>query len=321
MKRWVGLLFVLACAVSRPGTTGSRPGATQPIRALLVVGGCCHDYAHQKDILTQGISRRANVEWTIAYDPDTTTRHLNPVYDNPDWAKGFDVVVHDECSSDVKDKAVIDTILKPHRDGLPGVVLHCGMHCYRSEGWNRKVATPWFQFTGLNSTGHGPQQPIAVTYLDRDSPITKPLATGRPSTKNSTTTPPASSSPPPRARPRQAGPRRDDRRLDQHLQRQDQGLRHDPRPQQRNRRRPPLPRPGHPRPALGRRQARRPLREGPDPGGPESTSSTRSRAGRHRAMTGLNELHRFRTEAATLLGLDPPQTGPVPGMAREPPWA
>ena len=49
------------------------------------------------------------------------------------------------------------------------------MHCYRTDGWNRKIATPWMQFTGLISTGHGPQQPIAVTYVDRDSPITKPL--------------------------------------------------------------------------------------------------------------------------------------------------
>ena len=111
----------------------------------------------------------------IAYDPNTTNGHKNPIYDNPDWAKGFDIVVHDECSSQVNDMASIDTILKPHREGLPGVVLHCAMHCYRTDGWNRKIATPWMQFTGLISTGHGPQQPIAVTYVDHESPITKPL--------------------------------------------------------------------------------------------------------------------------------------------------
>jgi putative heme-binding domain-containing protein len=148
----------------------------KPIRALLVIGGCCHDYAHQKDILTKGISERAHVEWTIAYDSDDTTRHKNPVYDKPDWAKGFDVVVHDECSADVRDKAVVDTILKPHKEGLPGVVLHCAMHCYRTDGWNRRVATPWMQFTGLISTGHGAQRPIAVSFTDHEHPITKPLA-------------------------------------------------------------------------------------------------------------------------------------------------
>ncbi len=175
MKRWVGLLLVLPWALSRPGTSAEAQEPPRPIRALLVLGGCCHDYARQKDILTRGISRRAHVEWTVAYDPDTSNGHKNPIYDNPDWAKSFDVVVHDECSSGVNNKAVIDTILKPHKDGLPGVVLHCGMHCYRTEGWNRRVATPWMQFTGLISTGHGPQQPIAVTFIDKSSPITKPL--------------------------------------------------------------------------------------------------------------------------------------------------
>jgi type 1 glutamine amidotransferase len=146
--------------------------AVKPIKALLVLGGCCHDYAKQKDILKKGISARANVEITIAYDPDTTTKHLNPVYDNPDWAKGYDVIIHDECSSDVKDMAVVERILAPHKAGLPGVVLHCGMHCYRTEGWP-KVVTPWFEFTGLQTTGHGAQLPIAVSFVDKESPITK----------------------------------------------------------------------------------------------------------------------------------------------------
>ncbi len=168
--------MILPWALVGPGILAEAEEPPRPIRALLVIGGCCHDYARQKDILTRGISERAHVEWTIAHDPDTTTRHKNPVYDSPDWAKGFDVVVHDECSSDVNDRAVIDRVLKPHQEGLPGVVLHCGMHSYRTEGWNRKMATPWMQFTGLISTGHGLQQPIAVKFVDRDSPITRPLS-------------------------------------------------------------------------------------------------------------------------------------------------
>jgi type 1 glutamine amidotransferase len=146
----------------------------RPVRALLVIGGCCHDYAKQKDILTKGISARANVTWTVAYDPDDGTKHKNPVYDQPNWAKGFDVIVHDECCSDVKDLNVINRILEPHRQGLPAVVLHCGMHCYRSAGYPK--ATPWFEFTGLASTGHGPQQPIAITFVDRENPITRGMA-------------------------------------------------------------------------------------------------------------------------------------------------
>jgi len=145
----------------------------EPLRALLVLGGCCHDYNKQKDILVEGIAARAHVEVAAAYDPDTTNMHLNPVYAKPNWAETFDVVIHDECSSNVKDLAVIDRILAPHREGLPAVLLHCGMHSYRSEGYPAAV-TPWFAC--LQSTGHGPQATIDITVVAPDSPITKGLA-------------------------------------------------------------------------------------------------------------------------------------------------
>jgi type 1 glutamine amidotransferase len=171
----VAIHAALAVAISAgPLLLPARTKAEdKPIRALLVLGGCCHDYAKQKDILTKGISARANVQWVIAYDPDTGTKHLNPIYEKADWYKGFDVIVHDECCSDVKDLEVIKRILAPHRDGLPSVVLHCGIHSYRSDGWPK--ATPWFEFTGLASTAHGPQVPIAVSFTDKQSPITKGL--------------------------------------------------------------------------------------------------------------------------------------------------
>ena len=222
----------------------------KPIRALLVLGGCCHDYEKQKDIITKGISERANVQWSIAYDPDKGTKHMNPVYENPDWDKGFDVIVHDECSSDVKETDVINRILKPHKEGLPAVLLHCGMHSFRGEGYPKTTA--WFEFTGLHTTGHGAQLPIEITFTDKKHPITKGARElddhqrgalqqhHRQAARHGQA-----------ARPRQADQqeqgrqgedRRLRRRLDQHLQRQDPRLRHDARPQQRNRRRRPLPR-------------------------------------------------------------------------------
>jgi type 1 glutamine amidotransferase len=47
------------------------------------------------------------------------------------------------------------------------------MHSYRTEGWP-KATTPWFEFTGLATTGHGPQAPITVAY-ESDHPIVKGL--------------------------------------------------------------------------------------------------------------------------------------------------
>ena len=176
-RQWSNLMIrlkisFLAIVAAGLFAGGARADDDKPIRALLVLGGCCHDYAKQKDIITKGISARANVQWTIAYDKDPGTKHLNPIYEKDDWAKDFDVIVHDECCSDVKNLEVIGRILKPHREGLPGVVLHCGMHCYRSEGWPK--TTPWFEFTGLASTDrHGAQLPIEITFVDTESPITK----------------------------------------------------------------------------------------------------------------------------------------------------
>jgi len=173
MKTFCKAMLLVTIAALLATTTRAADGPSpKPIRALLILGGCCHDYNAQKDILTKGFAERARVEFVTAYDPSTTTRHLNPVYENADWAAGFDVVIHDECTSDVKDLAVIERILAPHRRGLPAVVLHCGMHSYRSEGWPKAI-TPWFEFTGLQTTQHAAQEPIAINFLASDSPITR----------------------------------------------------------------------------------------------------------------------------------------------------
>jgi type 1 glutamine amidotransferase len=145
----------------------------KPLKALLVVGGCCHDYNGQKDSLVKGISQRAHVEVSVAYDPDKSTSHLNPVYEKENWAEGFDVIIHDECSSDVKDLKHIDRIMAPHKKGVPAVMLHCAMHCYRSEGYPE--VTPWFELTGVQSTGHGPHKPVEILFHKDKSPITKGL--------------------------------------------------------------------------------------------------------------------------------------------------
>ena len=144
----------------------------RPIRALLVTGGCCHDYTHQKTILTEGISARANVVWSIVHEGDGSTDHKLSLYDDPAWAKHFDVVVHDECFADVKDAAFVRGILKAHQNGLPAVNLHCAMHCYRV---NFDHFKEWFEFTGIDSRSHGAQLPIALSYIATNEPILKGL--------------------------------------------------------------------------------------------------------------------------------------------------
>ncbi|MCA9193641.1 MAG: ThuA domain-containing protein [Planctomycetales bacterium] len=171
------VFFALAWLLVTSGTINIahiHAADPKPLRVLLVLGGCCHDYAVQQELLVAGLSARAHVKVDVAYDPDKTTGHLNPVYEKANWADNYDVVIHDECSSQIKDLALIDRILEPHRKGLPAVLLHCGMHSYRSEGY--PDITPWFEFTGLQSTGHGPQQPIEISYLPDTGAITEGLS-------------------------------------------------------------------------------------------------------------------------------------------------
>jgi Trehalose utilisation len=153
----------------------------KPLRALLITGGCCHDYAKQKDILKHGLEARANVVVDQIHSDSGATKPPLAIYGNPDYAKGYDVVIHDECAADVSDPATIKGVLAPHRAGTPGVNLHCGMHCYRignpsepaTAGSERAM---WFDYLGLQSSGHGPQMPIAIHYTDASAALTRGLA-------------------------------------------------------------------------------------------------------------------------------------------------
>ncbi|HEV7867119.1 MAG TPA: ThuA domain-containing protein [Chthoniobacteraceae bacterium] len=155
--------------------------APKPLRVLLITGGCCHDYAKQKDILKKGLEERANLVVEHVHTDDKSTKPALPIYGNPDYAKGFDVVIHDECAADIKDIPTVEGVLKPHRDGIPGVNLHCAMHCYRTgnPGKPQTAGTPeslWFDYLGLQSSGHGPQEPVTISYVDKESAIGKGLS-------------------------------------------------------------------------------------------------------------------------------------------------
>src|SRR5438093_10178024 len=86
--------LTLVCGLSYR-TAAAEPA--KPLRALLICGGCCHDYNQQKVIIPEGVRARANVTWTVVQEGGTGTRHdkvQESIYQNPAWASGFDVVVH-----------------------------------------------------------------------------------------------------------------------------------------------------------------------------------------------------------------------------------
>lgn len=159
-------LTLVACLITLSAVKAAEP---EPIKALLITGGCCHDYAKQRMILKEGLEARARVVVEMVHSDDTSTKARFEIYEKEDWAKGFDVVIHDECSADVKELPYVANILKAHKEGVAAVNLHCAMHCYRTG------TADWFEFCGIHSTGHGPQKPIAITFVEPEHPILKPL--------------------------------------------------------------------------------------------------------------------------------------------------
>ncbi len=157
------LLVVLVSCWCTPVNAG------EPLRALLVTGGCCHDYESQKKILTEGISARANVDWTVIHEGDDEGKnHKFSIYGKPDWTKGFDVVVHNECSGFVTNVDWVERITQPHFEGVPAVVIHCAIHSYR-----QSTTDEWRKLLGVSSYRHQARRPFEVVTLQPQHPVVK----------------------------------------------------------------------------------------------------------------------------------------------------
>ncbi len=172
--------FIAAALLLGSALSAQAQQAPKPLKVLLITGGCCHAYATQTHILKKGLEARAHVIVDQVHSDDTTTNPPLAFYGDSDYAKGYDVVIHDECAAKMADVDTLKDILAPHQNGIPGVNLHCAMHSYRVG--DHKVASEagtngslWFDYLGIQSSGHGPKEPIAIEFTNTKHPITKEL--------------------------------------------------------------------------------------------------------------------------------------------------
>jgi type 1 glutamine amidotransferase len=175
MNRVLIACALIACLFVVPQVPAQDKVA--PLKVLLVAGGCCHDYETQTKLLKAGIEQRIRAEVTVAFNPSKTTDTRFEIYESDDWAEGYDVILHDECSAAVTERPYVDRILAAHKAGVPAVNLHCAMHSYRWGDFREPVElgadnAGWYEMIGVQSTGHGPQSPIEVSYVDAKNPIT-----------------------------------------------------------------------------------------------------------------------------------------------------
>jgi uncharacterized protein len=152
-----------------PAVDPADPFAGQPrIKALVVSGGCCHDYPNQDKLVMEIVRKVLPVDWTVVYQGGTARESKIPLYANPDWIKGFDIVFHNECFGFVDDAEYIRRITAAHRaTGTPAVFTHCSLHSYRNA-----TIDDWRELLGVMSHRHTAAHPIAVTWT------TDPLVEG-----------------------------------------------------------------------------------------------------------------------------------------------
>ena len=158
------LSILLLVFVSTPLT------AAEPLKGLIITGGCCHDYETQKRIIAEGISQRVNIVWDVVHEGGSERDHKVSTYSDPDWATKYDVIVHNECFGGVADPEFIKSITQAHFKGVPGIFFHCSLHSYRAA---EAGADPWRELIGVTSRSHEKHHPIKVRRLDVKHPVLK----------------------------------------------------------------------------------------------------------------------------------------------------
>ena len=179
---YVPVLVLVAALVGSLGTTADEKPAkakSKALKALLVTGGCCHDYKMQREIISNGVSQRIEVDWTVFFEMNQ--QKSKEYLSKKGWSDGYDFIVYNHCFAKETDAAFIDSVAAIHEKGLPAIALHCAMHSYH---WNVKAEPgkekTWPQFLGVSSRGHGPKAPIKVTKVAEhaDHPVLKDLPDG-----------------------------------------------------------------------------------------------------------------------------------------------
>jgi type 1 glutamine amidotransferase len=130
----------------------------KPLKALILAGGCCHDYKTLVPFLTNSLAERVN----ITFDVDFSFARLG----NKDFADAYDVIVYDVCFTNAE-PAELDNALNTIRAGKPAVMIHCAVHSFR----NSPKVHEWEAGVGMRSKVHDAFGPFQTVKVDTASPI------------------------------------------------------------------------------------------------------------------------------------------------------
>ncbi|TWU04374.1 ThuA domain-containing protein [Stieleria varia] len=171
----------LLIALAATFVFGVAPSLAQkPLSLLLITSGCCHDYDFQTKSMQLAFEKQGvEANWTVVNEGGTGTKAEIEFYNNPDWAKGFDVVIHNECFAGTTNPEYIRKVTSPHHAGVNAVVIHCAMHTYRDA-----TIDDWREFLGVTSRRHEHQSNYEIKVVAADHPIMKSFPDGHKTAKD-----------------------------------------------------------------------------------------------------------------------------------------
>lgn len=176
LRATVALCVLVACYP----ISADEPAKSGPLNILLITSGCCHDYDYQTKAIQLAFKERGvEAAWTVVNDGGSGTKAEIDYYNNPHWAKGFDVVIHNECFADTQSPEYIRKITTPHKAGVNAVVIHCAMHTYR-----RAKIDDWREFLGVTSRRHDHLSNYPIKVVAADHPIMNGFPDGHKSAKD-----------------------------------------------------------------------------------------------------------------------------------------
>lgn len=160
------LFFLLVCLTT---LVSCATTPKEPIKALLLTGGCCHNYDAQKKIIQNFTTAKLNITWDILHEGGKSKNHKFSIYSEKNWADKYDVVVHNECFAEMKDDKFMIKVVNDHLKSDIGVVMvHCAMHTFRDA---KEGTQAWAKLIGLQSKKHEHQDEYVVENIAPKHPI------------------------------------------------------------------------------------------------------------------------------------------------------
>lgn len=150
----VVIVFLIASLLPGLGQTG------KPLKAILFVGGCCHDYDKLTPHLTKSIGQLVPISFDVKFN-------LDPLK-NKNFADAYDLVVYDICFEEAE-APLLENAFQTTRDGKPTVMIHCAVHAFRK---SEKIKE-WENLCGMRSKFHDPHQAFSVEKIDQKHAVTK----------------------------------------------------------------------------------------------------------------------------------------------------